>query len=500
MTPWEGCKYPPRAWQAECYPIGVQSMRAGIRGLVVACMGAGKSVLSAEWCYGALPQRGNRAIVVVAPSQDLVVQLSNTIADRCGQENVGRFYADEKHPFAAIIVCCSMSIAALRDELGYQRRPVCFLLLDEAHKSEADTLLTAVPTLRSAAQIALTGTPFRSLKTQTLSLVDEIIYRYDVTRALRDKVLVPIRHVRYMGLAPLSIDEECLAMIERDGEGPGIVSATTIEDCERYAEWLCKRGVSAEPIHSRLNGDQRRNVVERLKRERLRCLVHVSLLAEGVDFPWLRWICLRRKVGASVRFFQETFRVARCHPGKTEAVVMDPHLLFGKFGKTATLESIGKALEDAANLEADREARARELEEAEVVALDALVGFADELRDSMERAGLCGPRHEPNGTWRIADVSKKQVEMIGKIKGCTRHMPETYRAPIKALAHHPWALTRGQASNVVDVLLASAGYAREKAKTSRQHAHFIHWSSADIARLDVPTREAVIIEKMREKA
>ena len=38
-----------------------------------------------------------------------------------------------------------------------------------------------------------------------------------------------------------------------------------------------------------------------------------SLLAEGVDLPWLEWLCLRRGAGSRVRLAQEVGRVVRTY-------------------------------------------------------------------------------------------------------------------------------------------------------------------------------------------
>jgi hypothetical protein len=55
------------------------------------------------------------------------------------------------------------------------------------------------------------------------------------------------------------------------------------------------------------------------------------MLSEGADYPWLRWLCLRRNVDSRVRFIQEVGRALRSYPGKIEAVLLDPNDLFGSF-------------------------------------------------------------------------------------------------------------------------------------------------------------------------
>ena len=120
--------------------------------------------------------------------------------------------------------------------------------------------------------------------------------------------------------------------------GPGVFSALTIEDAEGYAEFLTQHGFKAAAVHSKMSKTVNARVLARLQAGELRAVVHVSMLSEGVDLPWLRWICLRRPVGSRVRFVQEVGRVLRTMPDgdrwgpKDTAYVLDPHALFLEHG------------------------------------------------------------------------------------------------------------------------------------------------------------------------
>jgi superfamily II DNA or RNA helicase len=53
-------------------------------------------------------------------------------------------------------------------------------------------------------------------------------------------------------------------------------------------------------------------------------LVHVSLLTEGVNLPWVRCVALRVLQGSRVRFAQYVGRALRRSRGKSKAVLLDP--------------------------------------------------------------------------------------------------------------------------------------------------------------------------------
>lgn len=485
MIPWQGAPKPPRRWQAEALPIIIEALRRKERGIVSAVMGSGKSILQAELAWMALERLGDRAIVISAPRQALVRQLHATIAARCGAHRVGMFYGAVKQPERPIIVTCNPSTPKLREVLG--ARKVALFIPDEAHGTEGAVLKEAIPAIEPACLVGFTATPYRSIPSQTVSLFDSIIYRYTLADGLADGVLVPMRHVRYEGtIQPDEVDVECLIMMERHGDGPGIVSARSIPDAEAYAAWLTEHGFKAEPIHSKQKDRERLLKLQNLERGRIRCLVHVSLLAEGVDMPWLRWLCLRRPVQARVRFLQEVGRVLRVHPGKSEGIILDPHLLLGVHGLT-TAEAIGKALEEAAEVEAaEPGAGKREEEEREVVALDVLSTFLSELYAKLAERGVIKPRNFEGSGWRLADASQKQIDALKTAKQMTRYLPKAYREPLKALIKIPHALTFGQMHDLLTVLYSSGQWADKRAKEKQQPKYFIHWPACYAEGVRIP--------------
>ena len=287
-TPWHNAPWTPRAWQAEALPAIVDAMKRGERGLVSAIMGSGKSVLMAELVWLAMHKRGDRAIVVTAPRQFLVRQLAATIADRVGSLEVGLYYAEKKQPQRSVIVTCAASLSSLRVELESQGRRVALLIADEAHGTEAVMAKTEIPALAPVCLVGFTATPYRSIPSESVSLFSTVIYRYTMKDALRDRVLVPMRHVRYEGNDPGTVDEECLRLIRQYGNGPGIVSASSILDADEYAHWLTERWEPTSAIHSRIKTNTRAAMLCGLQSGAKSALVHVSLLAEGVDLPWLQ--------------------------------------------------------------------------------------------------------------------------------------------------------------------------------------------------------------------
>jgi hypothetical protein len=248
------------------------------------------------------------------------------------------------------------------------------------------------------------------------------------------------------------------------------------------------RDFPAASIHSGHSEGDRIARLDDLRAGRVRALVHVSLLAEGVDFPWLRWLCLRRNVQARVRFLQEIGRVLRVDNDpdprfgpKTEGVVLDPHLLLGRHG-LVTVEAIGAALEEAADEEAKEGRKVggdSEPTEPEAVALDALLAYLAEVRAGLESDAGIFEASMARGGWALADVSLKQVEAIKGAIALPDTSPKSIAQADQDLVSIPYALTRGDAADLLDVLYGGARWARPQIDTERGiYPNQIQWDAA----------------------
>lgn len=315
----------PRAWQVECLRAIIAYLHAGGRaGMVSAIMGAGKTDLTSELCRVA--QHWGWRVLVTVPSQRLVRQTSAAVRKRIGDEAVGTYWQHGRDYDTTVVVACTRSLAKLQLEpCDYD-----LWIADEAHGTESPAVLAFAETIAPARLIGLSATPFRAADRQALSLFADLVFSYSAADALRDGVLVPWRFPDPLVSdgSHVDLNEACTEWI-RGRTGPGIVSANTIEDAEEYAAELCDAGVRAMAVHSELSDDTNDRRLEALERGELDCVVHVAVLVEGVDLPWIRWMCLRRRRGSRNAHVQEIGRGLRSHPGKAYCEFFDPHSLFG---------------------------------------------------------------------------------------------------------------------------------------------------------------------------
>ena len=444
VTHWAG--YTPRRWQGEALAAVLAALRAGTRRpLVHACTGSGKSRLA-----GALTSACTGSVLITTPTQALVDQLATTIGEHVGHERVGRCYQHAWQSGRNYVVTCIPSLPALLDE-----RPNwdCWLA-DEAHRLEGDATRLVREGLTTRVAVGFTATPYRA-DDRGLVLWDRLVYSYTSHQAVQDRALVPWRIVRS------ETEEDIEVLTERwvrSADGPGIVSAVTVDDAE-----ACAARLGALAIHGRLTREEQRRRLALLERGEIPCLVHCQLLTEGIDLPWLRWLVIRRPVSSPVRLVQEVGRVLRAHPGKTEAVLYDPHDCLGAVGLVH-----GAQLEDVV-----RQATAGEPAEAwqipELPGLEALVdlprsaavsllqGWATDALGALRGAGVADPPGggvNPDGPWRRKAASDKQRAAAAKWVWAQRYLPDdASRAAVDLLLAEP-GLRAGAASDVLSILVA----------------------------------------------
>lgn len=430
-----------RAWQAAALPRALDAVSRGDRGVISAVMGSGKSVLIAAICE-ALP---SLRIVVTTPKIRLVEQLAATIGNGCGTHYTHGKYASQR-----VVVACNASAESLAGEWD-------LWIADECHSTECGQMKAVADALRPRAALGFTATPFRAMRTEDLSLWSSLVCEYTAADAFRDGVCVRPTLVTWDG-GETTIDEACVTMIRRTA-GPGIVNATSIRDADQFVERLRVGGISATSVHSGLTaGDQRARIAD-LEAGDVRCVVHVNMLSEGVDLPWLQWICLRRDVRSRVRFCQEVGRILRAYPGKTTAYLLDPNDLLDSFGLSYEAMLAGTRKDDETP-ETERLARevmseddALPVEERMVRRLDAARRYTRRLYLAFVAAGRVVQK-VTSTHWRRYEPSPRQIDTVGlALRGLARKtvVPLVHRKALAFVGDNASQLMRGDVSDLLSI-------------------------------------------------
>ena len=318
----------PRKWQAAAFDEVLRRWDAGDdRGLIVATMGAGKSVALAE-----VIAHTEGRVAVTAPTLRLVHQLAGTL-ERRGLD-VGRVCTGHRDTSRRVTVTSydPRSLSHVTD---------CDVwIADEAHRTNTWAISEWRKSVAPSRSLGFTATPYLADEGDALQLWAGVWYHYDLTQAVRDGVvMLPT----FAGVRCTEDDlvEGARAWLEQV-DGSGVFSASTRSSADALASAL--DGV--ESYHSGQSQAERSDRLARLERGEIRAIVHVACLVEGVDLPWLRWIGLTHPRGSRVAYAQEIGRVLRTYPSKDQVLVWDPfgvadiHSLHDPAALSAALEDI----------------------------------------------------------------------------------------------------------------------------------------------------------------
>lgn len=445
---------PLRTWQAEALPLVLAELEAAATALVVAVTGSGKSVLLAEAVAQILlrdPVIGT--VVITTPTRRLVEQLAATLGERIGPHRVGRYYTSTKDLHRPVIVACNSSAVTLAAVLRAHQRPVALWIADEAHRTETRGLEAAANALRPRWTLGCTATPFRADEKETLRRFTKVTYRYGFRRALADGVIVPWRVVPYTG-GESTVDDTVIDLVLEHGIAPGVINAASVKDASEFAGRLSAMGIPAAAVHSEQDQRSQDRLLAQLRDGRLHYVVYPSLLSEGADFPWLRTLVLRRKVGSPVRFVQEVGRVLRTHPDKDEALILDPHNLFADLSLTGD-EQLGEPTpeEPSGRTGGGGGGAAGALGEATLRGVALVSAWARQLVLAARADGLL-PEAAAKVLRRDLPASPRQLTALSGVLSSARWLPERHAAVVRYLAEGGHVTSSGLASDLLDVLFA----------------------------------------------
>lgn len=347
------------------------------------------------------------------------------------------------------------------------------ILVHNCHRTEVKTIKDAYEVLTPERVCGWTATPFRADKAEGLSLFSKLLYDYGPAAALKDGgVIVPWEIKSYDG-PEVSIDEAMYSMC-KDAQGAGIINSLDVADADAYAQFLNDRNFPAAAVHYKVPMKDIRSYLNDLEEGRLRAVIHCNMLQEGANFPFMRWMGLRRPVSSRVRFGQEVGRGLRAdpnNPDKKSCIYYDPWNLFslfsldykavlgGEFDKAITPADEAKERERLLVQEvfemmrAIVEARAAKM----AVPVAPLSGYLTSLVHAFDVCRLIDRKISAR-QWRGERASERQLKALKNLKWATQKkvVPSIHQRALGVLSEYGELMSKGMASDLISIQMALA--------------------------------------------
>jgi len=338
-----------RDYQKQAIDSAMDELREVNSTLLVSPTGTGKTVIMAGIVRRSFPGR----VMIIAHREELIFQARDKISAMAGVpvcvEMADLRAKDGFNDMFGLspVVVSSIQTQNSGGDGGRMSRfdPWQFdlLLIDEAHHACADSYRRVIDYYRSNPAlrvVGVTATPDRADELALGQIFDTVAFDYEVSDAIRDGYLVPIRQrlIQVDGLdfsaikttagdlngkqlaevmeEEHNLHEIAAPTLEIAGERKTLLFASSVKHAERLAEIFNRhRQGCAEFVCGKTPKEIRRERLQRYAEGEIQFLCNVGVLTEGYDDPSTELVVIARPTKSRSLYCQMVGRGTRVLPG-----------------------------------------------------------------------------------------------------------------------------------------------------------------------------------------
>ncbi|KAF5841692.1 P-loop containing nucleoside triphosphate hydrolase protein [Dunaliella salina] len=113
------------------------------------------------------------------------------------------------------------------------------------------------------------------------------------------------------------------AYLARAADRKAVAFCCTLEHASNLAEAFRERGISSEPVHSKLSKAARLQLLDDHQRGEIQVLTNVGILTEGYDDTSISCVLMTKPTTSTGLYTQCVGRGLRPHPGKEDCILLD---------------------------------------------------------------------------------------------------------------------------------------------------------------------------------
>lgn len=351
-----------RDYQEDCIADFTRRVKLGdTRIPSVLATGLGKTVIFSALARIWLAKNANKRVLVLAHTDELVLQAASKMHDAAPHLRVGIVKAEMNQPTADVVVA---SVQTLRNERRRnQIRNVGLIIVDECHHSVAKTyrdILThygafdqcfhsdtfetkpcprCVETddiVRPRVIVAgFTATLARGDRLKLSDVWQDCTFKRDIPFGIRRGYLIDVRGKR------VEIPDLDLSQVKKSGgdyqdssladelertfapeivakgyaehasDRKGIVFVPTVESAHHFADAFNEVGIPTAVVHGKLGQSERRLILKRLASGDIQVVINCAVLTEGFDDPTISCIVIARPTRSAPLYQQMVGRGLR---------------------------------------------------------------------------------------------------------------------------------------------------------------------------------------------
>jgi superfamily II DNA or RNA helicase/phage repressor protein C with HTH and peptisase S24 domain len=315
------------------------------KALIISATGTGKTYLSA---FDAHAFKSKKLLFVVH-RLTIARDALNTFQRVFGNSKSMGLYSGNQRDLDCDFVFSTIQTISKPNHLdGFAKDHFDYIIIDETHRSGADSYLRLIEYFEPKFLLGMTATPERTDGNDIFRLFDHnIAYEIRLSKAMEEDMLSSFH---YFGVADLSIDniqventsdfrflvadERVERIIEHakfygsdNGITRGLVFCSRKKEAEELSVLFNARGFKTVALTGDSSEEQRATAIEKLEsdnlREKLDYIFTVDIFNEGIDIPKINQIIMLRPTESAIIFIQQLGRGLRKVDGKGYLTVID---------------------------------------------------------------------------------------------------------------------------------------------------------------------------------
>ncbi len=271
-------------------------------------------------------------ILILSHREELVKQVIPYYDEPVGIE-MGKLKSNGER----IVSASFMSIINRLDKFAPDEFDI--VITDEFHHSAAKSFKKVLQHFKPYQHLGFSATPFRADGEDLSELFTKVIFKRDLRFCIENKFLCDLTCKRVnigydlTGIKKAVNDYSEKELAKRVNiEGANKAIAEIYAKCEKPAIIFAVNIAHAEAIQKEIGEDavlvigitkDRAKIIEDYKLGKIKCLITVAVLTEGVDIPNIQTGILARPTKSEVLYIQMVGRILRLSEGKKRAVLID---------------------------------------------------------------------------------------------------------------------------------------------------------------------------------
>ncbi len=311
------------------------------KALLISATGTGKTFLSAFDVKKVNPKK----FLFVVHRLNIAKAAMGAYEKIIGRDRTFGIYSGDKKELEADFIFSTIQTISKADNLNqFSQTHFDYIVIDESHRSGADTYQQLLNYFKPAFLLGMTATPERTDGADIFKLFDyNIAYEIRLHQALEEDILSPFH---YYGVTDIRVDGEVLEetkdvlklaseerieqIVEKarlygsdNGEVKGLIFCSSVPECHALSKGLNSKGLKAMALTGDYSEVDRVAAINQLENNELAYIITVDIFNEGIDIPSVNQIIMLRPTQSAIIFVQQLGRGLRKIEDKDYLTVID---------------------------------------------------------------------------------------------------------------------------------------------------------------------------------